>query len=100
MPICAAIDIGTNSMKLFVGDTNTPASSSTGIQVIPPVLEDLAITRLGEGLAATGLLTQAAISRNIEQLDRFVSRARAKGAVDFVVAGTMALREARNADEF
>lgn len=100
MPICAAIDIGTNSMKLFVGDTRTPASSSTGTQVVSPALEDLAITRLGEGLAATGLLSQAAINRNLEQLDRFVSRARAKGAVDFVVAGTMALREARNADEF
>jgi exopolyphosphatase/guanosine-5'-triphosphate,3'-diphosphate pyrophosphatase len=98
--ICAAIDIGTNSMKLFVGDTHAPASSSTGSPTNFPVLEDLAITRLGEGLAATGLLTQAAISRNVEQLERFVARARAAGAVDFVVAGTMALREARNAQEF
>lgn len=100
MPICAAIDIGTNSMKLFVGDTQAPASSSTGTKAIRPVLEDLAITRLGEGLAQAGSLTQAAITRNVEQLAHFVRQAREAGAEEIVAVGTMALREANNADAF
>ena len=47
--IAAAIDIGTNSIKLIVGETaagNTPAT----------LLDVCIITRLGEGLDESGVL--------------------------------------------
>ena len=69
-------------------------------QIVTPLEEDLEITRLGEGLAETGRLSEHAIACNVEQLSLFTTRARELGASEIVAVGTMALREARNADEF
>jgi exopolyphosphatase/guanosine-5'-triphosphate,3'-diphosphate pyrophosphatase len=97
VPVFATIDVGTNSMKLFVGEVAEDATTETPILTLA---EGLEITRLGEGLARDGRLSEAAIARNADQLCAFVNRARELGAHRIAVAGTMALRTAVNARDF
>jgi len=90
----ATIDIGTNSVLLLVAE---PAPGAAG----PRVLADLAeITRLGEGLGASGALAPAAVERTLAAVRAQVAAARAAGAERVVAVGTQALREARNAEAF
>jgi exopolyphosphatase/guanosine-5'-triphosphate,3'-diphosphate pyrophosphatase len=58
----------------------------------------LEITRLGEGLHAGGLLSPEAASRTAAVVERYVDRASSLGAASPIVAGTYALRAARNPD--
>jgi len=88
----AAIDIGTNSMKLLVADARSGR--------LAPVIDRLLVTRLGEGMGAGGRLREEAIERNIDALRRFAEEARGAGAERIAVAGTEALRVAGNAAAF
>jgi exopolyphosphatase/guanosine-5'-triphosphate,3'-diphosphate pyrophosphatase len=88
----AAIDIGTNSTKVFValvegGEVN-------------PVQTVAEVTRLGEGVDATKRLKPEAIERTIKAIVRFVGIARDLGAEKIVAAGTSALRDAENGQDF
>lgn len=101
MSVFATIDVGTNSMKLFVGEVPSEASGTGDAwPQVTRIAEGLEITRLGEGLAASGRLSEDAIARNAAQLCSFVNQARQHGATRIVIVGTMALREATNAAEF
>ena len=57
------------------------------------------ISRLGEGLDRTGLIDEAAAQRTLDCLERFVQEAEYSGASRIRVAGTNALRVARNGPE-
>ena len=57
----AAIDLGSNTVRLLVADVD-PAGAWT------EVARDRRITRLGEGLHATGAVTPAAIRRTADAL--------------------------------
>ena len=87
------IDIGTNSIKMFVAEM-APNGSLTKI------IDVNNIARLGEGMGEEGLLKPEAIARNVEAVDQFVKQAAASGAGQIVAVGTMALRTAKNAAEF
>ena len=63
------------------------------------MLQRLRITRLGEGLRATGRLHPAAAARTAAAVKEFVTLAAAAGARAPIVVGTHALRVARNPDE-
>ncbi|MGB4337017.1 MAG: Ppx/GppA phosphatase family protein [Bacillota bacterium] len=89
----AVIDIGTNSIKMFVAEM-APNGSLTKI------IDVNNIARLGEGMGEEGLLKPEAIARNVEAVDQFVKQAAASGAGQIVAVGTMALRTAKNAAEF
>jgi len=54
------------------------------------------ISRLGEGLDRTGVIDEAAASRTLECLERFVHEAEYSGASRIRVAGTNAFRVAQN----
>ena len=89
--MAAAIDQGTNSTRLLVlaaGD--------------PPVelARDLVITRLGQGVDASGRLHPDALARVEAVLTRYARRARALGATRIVVGATSAVRDAANRDDF
>lgn len=58
------------------------------------------ITRLGEGLIKTGELSQAAMSRTLEALEKYAGMVREHNVERVVCYGTSALREARNSREF
>jgi exopolyphosphatase/guanosine-5'-triphosphate,3'-diphosphate pyrophosphatase len=83
------IDLGTNTVRLLVAE----------IQVGAPwvaVHAEQRVTRLGEGLHATGVLGDAAMERTAAAVRDYVARARAVGASRVRVVATSAMREATN----
>ncbi len=92
MPLRAVIDVGTNSVKLLVAELREGR--------IEKVRERTDVTRLGEGLGGSGSIDEAAAARTIEAVCAMAGEARALGAEGPVVVGTMALRIAKNAEEF
>ncbi|MCS7173640.1 MAG: Ppx/GppA family phosphatase [Armatimonadetes bacterium] len=84
----AAIDIGTNSVRLLVAEVENGR--------ITPLTQRMEITRLGEGLAHSPVLAPQAIGRTVRAVREFAEMARALGAESLVVFGTSALREAHN----
>ena len=96
----AAIDIGTNSVRLLVADLRessplTPEAVLAGLPV-RPVLRRLVITRLGEGLAVDGLIREAAAERTAEVVQQFAEAAEGIGAPAPAIFATYAVRAARN----
>ena len=59
-----------------------------------------AITRLGEGLAATGHLEETAMARTIAAVAEFCRTAHAHGADEILIVATSAVREALNRQTF
>lgn len=88
----AVIDVGTNSLKMYVGREVHGRITDVG--------DFVAVTRLGEDLHVDGELSEAAIERTAARLKEFVERAQGLSADKIVAVGTMALRTAKNADEF
>jgi exopolyphosphatase / guanosine-5'-triphosphate,3'-diphosphate pyrophosphatase len=86
----AAIDVGTNSVKLTVGEREQDGSWHD-------VLERAEVTRLGEGLAEGGALGDEPIKRTAEAIGVMADEAREAGAVEIVAAGTAGMRMASNA---
>ena len=84
----AVIDQGTNSIRLLVAETDR------GGDGFVEIARDLVITRLGEGIDATGTLDPRALERTIAVLARYCRRARALGAEVVHVAATSAVRDA------
>ncbi|MGQ0432320.1 MAG: Ppx/GppA phosphatase family protein [Microthrixaceae bacterium] len=92
MSILAAIDCGTNSTRLLI---------SEGVGRQRRVLDRQAIiTRLGQGVDATGQLDPAAIERTVDVLLRYKSSIDAHGATAVRMTATSAARDAGNADAF
>lgn len=89
----AAIDIGTNSTKMTVADAAEDGTLSV-------VSEDSDVTRLGEGVDASGRLGDVPMARTLDAVIRFADAARAQGAETVLGAGTSALRDAANGPDF
>ena len=89
----AIIDIGSNSIKFFVGELAADRTIKT-------VLDTNDIARLGEGLDSTGAISPEAMERNVASVAAFVKQAKELGADRIVSVGTMALRKASNSAEF
>ena len=81
----AVIDIGTNSVKLTLGE---PAAEG-GARMI---CDMNVITKLGEGMRASGALSAEAMERTAQAVAKFAAFARAEGADEILCVGTMALR--------
>ncbi|HUL85748.1 MAG TPA: DUF501 domain-containing protein [Actinomycetota bacterium] len=94
-PRVAAIDQGTNSCRLLVVEE----AASPG-ELPTELARDMLITKLGEGVDATGLLDPAALTRTGAVLGRYGARARALRAVRIRVGATAAVRDATNRDAF
>jgi len=88
----AAIDQGTNSIRLLVVEQRDGR--------VVELARDMIITRLGQGVGRTGRLERDALARTEEVLASYARRVRALGAERIRVAGTAALRDASNGEEF
>ncbi len=89
----AAIDIGSNSIKLVVVE----AAGSDSFAVLAREKE---VVRLGQDTLRQGYLAPAAIERACDTMKRFRSIAEARGAERVLATATASVREASNAAEF
>ena len=91
----AAIDCGTNSIRLLVADLpDDPAGALTD------VVRRMEIVRLGENVDRTGRLAPQALERTRVALADYAATATALGAQRVRMVATSAIRDAENADEF
>ena len=88
----AVIDVGTNSVKFHVGER----VSAGGWRRVVDLAE---LTRLGEGLEATGEIAPAALERTATAVAGMVDEAKRQGALAIAAVGTAGLRIARNRDD-
>ncbi|MBA3728490.1 MAG: DUF501 domain-containing protein [Actinobacteria bacterium] len=86
----AAIDLGTNSIRLLV------VRASKGEEEVVELARDMVITRLGQDVDRTGRLAPEALRRTVAVLGRYCRRARALGAERIHLAATSAVRDASN----
>jgi exopolyphosphatase / guanosine-5'-triphosphate,3'-diphosphate pyrophosphatase len=92
MPTFAAVDIGSNSVRLKI--------SQLVSHHLVEIHEDREVTRLGESVFSSGFLSPEAIALTVKVLRRF-HRAVQKTAAETVrVVATSALRDARNSRAF
>lgn len=89
----AAIDIGSNSIKLVV--VESAAADSFAV-----LAREKEVVRLGHDTLREGFLAPEAIERAADTIKRFRSIAQARGAETVLATATASVREARNAPEF
>jgi exopolyphosphatase/guanosine-5'-triphosphate,3'-diphosphate pyrophosphatase len=89
----AAIDVGTNSVKFHIGERSADGSWRA-------VVDRAEITRLGEGLAETGVLNPSPMERTIDAIAGMVDKAGRERVDEIVAVGTAGLRIARNRADF
>ena len=89
----AVIDVGSSSIKFFLGELSEDGALKT-------IFDENDIQRIAEGLRKTGEISPEAMERNIAAISRFAKKARDNGADEIICIGTMALRNATNAVDF
>jgi exopolyphosphatase/guanosine-5'-triphosphate,3'-diphosphate pyrophosphatase len=92
----AAIDCGTNSIRLLVADL-PPAG---GGEPLTDVVRRMEIVRLGQGVDRTGRLAPEAIERTRVALASYAAEISALGATGVRMCATSATRDAANAGDF
>lgn len=85
----AVIDVGTNSAKLLIAEQNLDSS-------LRPIHEDQRMIRLGEGLHASGGVSERATERLVQALQEFRAVADRWNAKRCLVVGTSASRDSGN----
>lgn len=93
----AAIDCGTNTIRLLVADVEPGAD---GAPRLVPVERENRIVRLGQGVDRTGRFDERALERTLSVVDDYAARRDALGAVRTRFVATSATRDARNRDVF
>ncbi len=88
-PRCAFIDIGTNTILCLIAELRDGGRFR--------VLDDLAeITRLGQGVDRTGLISHEGEQRSSAVLRGYLQACKTLGVGEVIAVGTSALRDARN----
>jgi exopolyphosphatase / guanosine-5'-triphosphate,3'-diphosphate pyrophosphatase len=89
MSSVAAIDIGSNSVRLLIAGPD-------GAELC----REMSITRLAEGVDRSGRLAEVAMARTLEVLAAYGALIQRHAATRVRVTGTSAARDAENRDEF
>ena len=92
MPTFAAIDIGSNSVRLKISRLHGGR--------LKQIHEDRGVTRLGQGVFGGGLLSPEAMTETVRVLRRFNRAIQDCGTDSVKVVATAALRDARNSRAF
>lgn len=92
----AAIDCGTNSIRLLIADIDR----SNGTTSLKDVVREMRVVRLGQGVDATGELAPDALERTFAATADYASLIKRHGAVKVRFVATSASRDARNRDVF
>jgi exopolyphosphatase / guanosine-5'-triphosphate,3'-diphosphate pyrophosphatase len=91
-PLFAALDLGTNNCRLLIAQR-----TRDGFRVVDSFSR---IVRLGEGLALTGKLSDAAMDRALSALEACANRLRRKDLAGVRCVATQACRAASNGAQF
>lgn len=91
----AAVDCGTNSVRLLVADVATHGDGE-----LTDVVRRMEITRLGQGVDRTGRLAPEAVERTRQALAAYTVELRQLGARRVRVVATSATRDAANRADF
>lgn len=94
MPRVAAIDCGTNSIRLLIADVDTAAGTLTD------VVRRMEVVRLGQGVDRTGEFAPAALERTLAVTAEYAAQCNAEGVEGIRFTATSASRDARNRQEF
>jgi exopolyphosphatase/guanosine-5'-triphosphate,3'-diphosphate pyrophosphatase len=92
MPTFAAVDIGSNSCRLKIATVH--------MHRLKTLHEDREVTRLGESVFQTGVISPEAMAATIRALKRFHKAVQMHVADKVRVVATSAMRDARNAEAF
>ena len=92
MPTFAAVDIGSNSCRLKI--------ATVQMHRLKTLHEDREVTRLGESVFQTGVISPEAMAATIRALKRFHKAVQLHVADKVRVVATSAMRDARNAEAF
>ena len=92
----AAIDCGTNSIRLLIADIER----SNGTTSLTDVVREMRVVRLGEGVDAAGELAPAALERTFAATADYAELIREHGAEAVRFVATSASRDARNREVF
>ena len=92
----AAIDCGTNSIRLLIADIDR----SNGGAALADVVREMRVVRLGQGVDATGELAPEALERTFAAAADYARLIREHGAERTRFVATSASRDARNRDVF
>lgn len=87
----AVIDAGTNSVKFHVGERELDGTWRA-------VVDRAELTRLGEGMEDSGVISAAALERTAEAIAGMAEEAKREGALAIAAVGTAGLRIAGNRD--
>jgi exopolyphosphatase/guanosine-5'-triphosphate,3'-diphosphate pyrophosphatase len=90
----AAIDCGTNSIRLLIADVDVARSTLTDLS------REMRIVRLGEGVDQTGRLSPAALDRTMAALGEYAAQIRRLAPEAVRMVATSATRDAENSQEF
>jgi len=88
----AAIDCGTNSLRLLISEDNHGRPRE--------IVRLMEIVRLGQGVDATGEFAPEALERTRKVLTKYVDLMQQERVQDVRMVATSATRDARNKDEF
>jgi exopolyphosphatase/guanosine-5'-triphosphate,3'-diphosphate pyrophosphatase len=92
----AAIDCGTNSIRLLIADIER----SNGTTSLKDVVREMRVVRLGQGVDATGELAPEALERTFAAAADYARLIQDHGAGKVRFVATSASRDARNRDVF
>jgi exopolyphosphatase/guanosine-5'-triphosphate,3'-diphosphate pyrophosphatase len=90
----AAIDCGTNSIRLLIADIDPERA------VLTDKARDMKIVRLGEGVDRTGRLSEAALDRTIGALREYAGLIERLAPAAVRMIATSATRDAENSQDF
>jgi exopolyphosphatase / guanosine-5'-triphosphate,3'-diphosphate pyrophosphatase len=88
----AVIDVGTNSVKLHVGERHAGDAWRT-------IVDRAEVTRLGEGLRESETIQPEPMRRTVEAIVAMVGEARRAGAAEIAAVATAGMRIATNREE-
>lgn len=92
----AAIDCGTNSIRLLIADV----AADGAMPRLADVVREMRVVRLGQGVDATGEFAQDALDRTLEATRDYAELIRHHGAGKVRFVATSATRDARNRQVF
>jgi exopolyphosphatase / guanosine-5'-triphosphate,3'-diphosphate pyrophosphatase len=90
----AAVDCGTNSLRLLIADVDHRAGTLTDVD------RRMEIVRLGQGVDATGRISAESLARTLRVLAGYSGAIARAGAVAVRMVATSAIRDAANAADF